>query len=128
MFILGVALLLVAFWAGLNVVKQDTTTTDGTPAPDAAAPVQSVGEQDNATARYVVRVGSSFGTAERANQLTAELRRKYPSAHTQVPTGSDTLFRVQIGPYENRQDAQQVANDLMAQGLKGIEIVRWKQN
>lgn len=146
-FIIGVGLLLGAFWAGLYVVKQDTTgnatqshqanqnsqnssssgnqTTAAKP-PSANANTQP--QQPSSDARYIVQVGASFGTAEKANELTAQLRKKYPSAHTQNPTGTDTLYRVRIGPYSSREDAQLVVNELSSQGFKGVMTFPWNQN
>jgi len=144
-FIIGVGLLLGAFWAGLYVVKQDTSSTSnanrvpaanqssqtssanqaGKPAP-AAANAQP--QQASSDARYIVQVGASFGTAEKANELTTQLRKKYLGAHTQNPTGTDTLYRVRIGPYNSREDAQQVANELASQGFKGVMIFPWTGN
>ena len=140
-FIIGVVLLLGAFWAGLYVVKQDSTTNSNqsrsanqnsraaTANQNAsAASNANVQSQQGGETRYIVQVGSSFGTVEKANELTAQLRHKYPSAHTQNPTGSDTLYRVRIGPYNNREDAQQVANELASQGFKGVMIFPWSGN
>jgi cell division protein FtsN len=145
-FIIGIGLLLGAFWAGLHVVRQDTKANAnqnqvvnqnsqgnnaGNPAPaNKPAPANANTQQQQATddARYIVQVGSSFGTADKANELTTQLSKKYPSAHTQNPTGSDTLYRVRIGPYNSREDAQQVANELASQGFKGVMISPWKGN
>jgi len=144
-FIIGVGLLLGAFWAGLYVVKQDSTanTNDSRPtnqnsqsgaaaSPSSAKPAPAITnsqpQQGSPDARYIVQVGASFGTVEKANELTTQLRHKYPSAHTQNPSGSDTLFRVRIGPYNSRDDAQQVANELASQGFKGVMIVPWTGN
>ncbi len=134
-FIIGVALLLAAFWAGLHVVKQDSAANTNQNAPSnqkptgkSASNANSQTQQESSEARYVVQVGASFGTIEKANELTAQLRRKYPSAHTLNPTGSDTLYRVRIGPYNSRQDAEQVANELATQGFKGVMIFPWKEN
>ncbi|MEK6322843.1 MAG: SPOR domain-containing protein [Acidobacteriota bacterium] len=145
-FIIGVGLLLGAFWAGLYVVKQDTVanannsrasnqnspgassanqTSAGKPA---SANSNTQSQQASSDARYIVQVGSSFGTAEKANELTSQLRRKYPSAHTQNPAGPDTLYRVRIGPYTSREDAQQVTNELASQGFKGVMIFPWSRN
>ena len=141
-FIIGVGLLLGAFWAGLYVVKQDTganvnnprpanqnlqTGSSGSPsAPNKPASANINAQQPaSSDARYIVQVGASFGTAERANELTAQLRRKYPSAHTRNPTPPETLFRVRIGPYNTREDAQQVASELASQGFKGVMIEPW---
>jgi cell division protein FtsN len=142
-FIIGVGLLLGAFWAGLYVVKQDTASIANTSRTanqnqqssrsgnqssasiPASANTNTQTQLASSDARYIVQVGSSFGTAEKANELTAQLRRKYPSAHTQNPTHPETLFRVRIGPYNSREDAQQVANELASQGFKGVMIMPW---
>jgi DedD protein len=142
-FIIGVGLLLGAFWAGLYVVKQDPTanSNQSRPANQNSRPASggnqnsqqtsnanTQSQQGGSEARYIVQVGSSFGTVEKANELTSQLRHKYPSAHTQNPTGTDTLFRVRIGPYNSRDDAQQVANELASQGFKGVMIFPWTGN
>lgn len=145
-FIIGVALLLGVFWAGLYVVKDSSgaanqnRTTNQNSRNASSANQNSAGQASANTntqqpppsapgdARYIVQVGSSFGTVEKANELTTQLRHKYPSAHTQNPTGTDTLYRVRIGPYNNREDAQQVANELASQGFKGVMIFPWSGN
>ena len=128
-FVLGIALLLAAFWAGLNVVKQDTIPAasqpdkekrpaeDGSPQKQEATSMQT-GDQNSQGAGYILQV-AGFGTSEKAAELVAELRRKYKSAHTQNPTGDDTMYRVRIGPYSAREEADQVAGELAAQGMKG---------
>lgn len=140
-FIIGVGLLLGAFWAGLYVVKQDTSgnvnqnsssinSANQTPAAKPPSTNTNAQPQQQASrdARYIVQVGSSFGTAEKANELTTQLRKKYPSAHTQNPTGTDTLYRVRIGPYNSREEAQQLVNELTSQGFKGVMTFPWNQN
>lgn len=142
-FIIGVGLLLGAFWAGLYVVKQDSTAnanqsrsanqnsraaSGGNQNSQPASNGNTQSQQGVSDARYIVQVGSSFGTAEKANELTSQMRHKYPSAHTQNPTGTDTLYRVRIGPYNSREDAQQVANELASQGFKGVMIFPWSGN
>lgn len=144
-FIIGVGLLLGAFWAGLYVVKQDTTGNanqshqanqnsqsggSGNQTSAARPPTNANTQAQRASsdARYIVQVGSSFGTAEKANELTTQLRKKYPSAHTQNPTGTDTLYRVRIGPYNSREEAQQLASELTSQGFKGVMTFPWNQN
>jgi cell division protein FtsN len=143
-FIIGVGLLLGAFWAGLYVVKQDSTpnannshvanqnaqgaasgaqTSTGRPA-SANANTQST--PPSSEARYIVQVGASFGTAEKAGELMTQLRHRYPSAHTQAPTTGDPLYRVLIGPYDSRENAQLVATELTGQGFKGVMISPFK--
>ena len=135
-FIIGVGLLLGAFWAGLYVVKQDSAANanqaraanqnsqnqNAQAGKPAASSLTTQPPSSSSEARYIVQVGASFGTAEKANELTAQLRKKYVSAHTQNPSGTDTLYRVRIGPYNSREDAQQVANELASQGFKGVMI------
>jgi cell division septation protein DedD len=131
-FIVGIALLLIAFWAGLSVVKDGDQTASASqgaqpaPKPPAAAPAEQQPEGD---ARYIVQIGGSFGTEAAADQLTAELRRKrYLSAETRKPGGADTLYRVHIGPYKTRDEAQQVARQLGDEGYKGVMILPMAQN
>lgn len=78
-------------------------------------------------ARYVVQLGESYATAQEADKVTWHLRRQYPSAHTQSPSGSETRYRVRVGPYDNREDAEQVARELQSQGNKGVMILPWKK-
>ena len=91
----------------------------GSPAKPRQTPVQQV----SSDTRYIVQIGSSFETAEEANELTSKLRPKYPSAQTENPGGSEALYRVRIGPYASREDAQQVANELAGQGYLGVMIL-----
>jgi cell division septation protein DedD len=133
-FMLGVALLLGAFWAGLYVVKQDTAApaNQGVAANDNAQSGQAARQSSaNANAqardqsagdntRYVVFV-AAFGTLDKAKQLESELRKKYLAARVQV--SQDGLYRVNIGPYDKR-DANQVAGELSNE-RKGIMILPW---
>lgn len=135
-FIIGVGLLLGAFWAGLYVVKQDagananqsqsanqnSSNQNSQSAAPRPANANAQTQQPSNDTRYVVQVGASFGTAEKANELMNQLRHKYPSAHVQGPSASDPLFRVRIGPYNSRDDAMQVAGELSSQGFKGVMI------
>ena len=139
-FIIGIALLLAAFWAGLAIVKQDTPasanqTIAAAPNQNAAgtqasgsltarpAPAAAPAADDNA--RYVVVLGT-FGTREQAEQLKTEMRPTYTSTHVEPPSGDNTLFRVVIGPYPKR-DAEQVAADL-SNKRRGIMIMPYTQN
>lgn len=136
-FILGIAFLLAAFWAGLNVVKRDAigpihqsdnpvrpaqATRPGGQEGSAQATVEPPGD-----AGYILQV-AGFGTADKASQLVADLRRKYKSAHVQAPSGDDTIYRVLIGPYPTRAETDQVAGELAAQGMKGVMILSWPQH
>jgi cell division septation protein DedD len=127
-FIVGLALLLAAFWAGLNVVKQSTAASDPQPAAKQQQAVS--GSQDPASSsesRHVVFV-AAFGTLEPARKLESELKQNnYLAAHVKMPAGQDTLYRVNIGPYD-RRDADKVATELSTEGRKGIMILPWTEN
>ncbi|HWP42283.1 MAG TPA: SPOR domain-containing protein [Blastocatellia bacterium] len=130
-FVVGIALLLAAFWAGLYVVRQGTAagiSQGGEPATAKKLQQSEALSRDaSAEGRYVVFV-AAFGTLEPAKKLEAELRQKnYLAAHVKLPTGKDTLYRVNIGPYD-RRDADKVATDLSSEGRKGIIILPWNQN
>src|ERR1700694_2419083 len=90
-----------------------------------ARPRQAPGQQLPGERRYIVQLGASFGTAEKANELTTKLRITYPNAHTQSPSGDETLYRVHIGPYSSREEARQVANELTGQGFTAVMILPW---
>lgn len=141
-FIIGIALLLAAFWAGLFIVKQDAPVSANQSASampnQNATPIQSTKPVANTNlttpaaqpaasenAQYVVLVGT-FGTLEQAKQLESDMRREYIATHVQMPSGGDTLYRVVIGPYK-KHDAEQVASDL-SNKRKGIMIQPWSQN
>jgi len=134
-FIIGIALLLGAFWAGLYVVKQDSVPSvanqnsqGGQPGKPQAANANSQSDlPSNDDTSYVVRVGSGFGTETEASRYMMEIRRKYPSAYIQGPTDKDSLYRIHIGPYKTRKDADLVANELSSQGMKGVMIYQWPQ-
>ena len=101
-FIIGIALLLVAFWAGLFIVKQDapaSASQSSNAAPNQNAAGGQVGKaaaNSNLTTRsanspatdenaqYVVLIGT-FGTIEQAKQLESDLRRDYIATHVQMP-------------------------------------------
>ena len=134
-FILGIAFLLAAFWAGLNVVKRDAIgaihQSDNTSRPaqganPAAQERAAQAVEPPGDAGYILQV-AGFGTADKASQLVTELRRKYKSAHAQAPAGDDTVYRVLIGPYPTRAETDQVAGELAAQGMKGVMILSWPQ-
>jgi cell division septation protein DedD len=138
-FMLAVALLLGAFWAGLYVVKQDTATTAS---PEAAANQNAQGGQTgkqvsanastqpreeavNASNKYVVRV-ATFGTLDKAKELESELRQKsYLATYVQMPDNQNQLYRVNIGPYD-KADADKVAAQLSNE-RRGIMILPYER-
>ena len=137
-FIIGVGLLLGAFWAGLYVVKQDTdaNTNQGPATVRAAQPTASgkqpaansntLGQPTDNSSQYVVYI-ASFGTLEKAKQLEGELLKlNYRSAFVQMPSSQETLYRVNIGPYD-RADAEKVVM-MLSNERKGLMIMPWKPN
>ena len=130
-FVIGVASLLLAFWAGLNVTKEPAGMAVSRADTKAAGATDNTGiagqnranSGESSQSRFLVLVGT-FGTVEKADQLTSELRKKsYRSAYTQTPSrgGDDQLYRVFIGPYE-KPEADKVASELAAEGRKGVMI------
>lgn len=120
-FVVGIALLLIAFWAGLTVGSR---TTASEPAAAPAGPLSRPSPVEPDQARYVVVVGT-FGTEERASEMARDLRRKYLlSAYTQKPdlANGERLFRVLIGPYDKRENAEQVQSELLGEGRRGVTI------
>ena len=95
-FIIGVGLLLGAFWAGLYVVKQNTAANTnqsgaaargGQPAPakQPSTNANTPGQAADNSSQYVVFV-ASLGTLEKAKQLEAELQKlNYRAAYVQMP-------------------------------------------
>jgi len=138
-FIIGVGLLLGAFWAGLYVVKQNTAANANqsgatanaaqpaaAPAKQASANANTPGSAGDSNSQYVVFV-ASFGTLEKAKLLEADLQKlNYRAAYVQMPTSQDTLYRVNIGPYD-KSDAEKVASQLSNE-RRGIMILPWRPN
>src|SRR5262249_34550984 len=131
-FVIGLALLLGAFWAGLYAVKKGPAAThpaanaSDQAGPAAAPQIQAQPEalqQTSPNARLFVP-GRGFCTAEKANELVAQLKKqRYLAAYLQEPTRDDRLYRVLIGTYNAKEDAQQVATELANQGFKGVQVV-----
>ena len=136
-FIIGVGLLLGAFWAGLYVVKQDTDANTNQAMATTRAAQPTAGKQPTAnsntpgqgtdnSSQYVVYI-ASFGTLEKAKQLEGELLKlNYRSAFVQMPSSQETLYRVNIGPYD-RADAEKVVM-MLSNERKGLMIMPWKPN
>ena len=135
-FILGIALLLAAFWAGLVIVKQDAPVSANHSAPAANAQAANKpavnanlttqpASAANEEARYMVLIGK-YGTLDQAKQIHAEIRRDYLAAFVQMPSGDNTLYTVAIGPY-SKKEADQVAADL-SNKRRGIMIQPYTQN
>ena len=135
-FIIGVGLLLGAFWAGLYVVKQNTEANNNQ-SPASVRGAQNVAARQASTnanttgqpttddsGQYVVYV-ASFGTLEKAKQLEADLQKlNYRSAYVQMPTSQESLYRVNIGPYD-KSDADKVVT-MLSNERKGLMILPFK--
>ena len=125
-YVAGVLLLLIAFAAGLSVIKKQTVEDPLTPAQNGVAKeAQSLDQPSSSELQFEVLV-ASFGTLANAKVAEAGLRsNRYYSAHVKMPAGGDTLYRVVIGPY-TRSDADRVATELSKEGLKGLMVVQVK--
>ncbi len=125
-FIIGVLMMFVAFWAGLSVIKNSIAPTESqseskSPTQKQAAnllnnsitPAASAdpdSETPTPETRYLIHV-AACGTAAEAEKYELELKRAgYLSAY--VKQASDGLYHVDIGIYKERQDAQRAANEL----------------
>ena len=123
-FIIGILMMLVVFWAGLSVIKHSLTasqTENKTPpqkqaanllnnSVSPAAGAETDGETPTAETRYVIHV-AACGTTTEAEKYELELKRAgYLSAY--VKQAGDGLYHVDIGIYKERQDAQRAANEL----------------
>ncbi|MEW6208816.1 MAG: SPOR domain-containing protein [Acidobacteriota bacterium] len=119
----GVLLLLIAFAAGLSVIKKHGVEDPIAPARTGVAKEAQSDQPSSSELQFEVLV-APYGTLARARQVEAELRnRRYYSAHVRMPAGGDTLYRVVIGPY-TRADADRVATELSREGLKGLMVVQ----
>jgi cell division septation protein DedD len=129
-FMLGIAVLLGAFWAGLYVVKQDTTASQDVSGNRngqmGKAASQNTNEQSSsASSKFVVRV-ATFGTLDKAKELEAELKQKsYLATYVQMPDNQNQLYRVNIGPYD-KGDADKVAAQLSNE-RRGIMILPYER-
>ncbi len=71
---------------------------------------------------FAVQAGS-FAAQDRAIALRDEIRRTWPGAHvTPAGMGGRTLYRVRIGGFAARADAQQVARQLATAGYTVIVV------
>ena len=137
-FIAGLLMLLIAFGAGLSIIKSSLTTgtnsdeaktTKPQPKPEANTVTAASQTEKSlpsaeppAATKYTIKF-QVYGTKEAAERARSELRSKnYWSAYIQEPTGQDTLYQVNIGPYESRDEAQKISSELSTQGYKGLMI------
>jgi cell division septation protein DedD len=142
-FVLGIVMMFVAFWAGLSVIQgnivsssnQATVKNANTPPPQ--KPVEPPKQTETAVTDssvettpqtlYLVRV-AAFGTQQKAEELKDELKKNFLSAYVQMPDGAETLYNVNLGPFGKREEAQQVANTLSIEGRKILGIFQVNKN
>ena len=150
-FVAGILMMLAAFWAGLNIIKGSAAestiassngSSNGSnkaaapvskpaPSPAAAEPSRAQSPQEANPApgddpKYVV-FASAHGTLEKAQEEVEKLKaQRYISAHVKMPDEENSLYRVFIGHFKLREDAQQVANELASEGRKGVMIFQAK--
>jgi DedD protein len=93
------------------------------PEPAAKPPVQAAKSAPSATTSptgmWAVQLGS-FGSAENAERLAADLRKQgYAAFLSEVSTKSGHLERVRIGPQKDRASAEAMAEKLKKAGYDG---------
>jgi DedD protein len=82
------------------------------PAPRAAAPVSATGD-------WVVQLGS-FGDEANARRLADRSTTVgYKATLSSYKSGGKTMYRVRVGPYQSRGQADATASALAAHGLRG---------
>jgi rare lipoprotein A len=108
----GAARLLGAVHPGLIPVKIQVIAL---PAGSATVP---------AGGRYTVQLGA-FGSRDRAEALRQELDRDGVAAVvTEVASPADTYYRVRVGDYEDRAQAQEAARALAGRGRRAVIVER----
>lgn len=144
-FVLGIVMMFVAFWAGLSVI-QGNIVSSANQAPvknantlPAQKPVEQPKQRETTVpdssvettpqTLYIVRVAAAFATQQKAEELKDELRKGgFLSAHVQMPEGPDTLYQVNLGPFAKREEAQEAANSLSIEGKKILGIFEVNKN
>lgn len=106
------------------------TQREATPPPQPdPEPAQAETETGSATAQdapvasttgmWAVQMGS-FGSAENAEKLAADLRKRgFAAFLSKLSTNSGELHRVRIGPQKDRESAEAMAEQLRKAGFKG---------
>jgi DedD protein len=85
------------------------------PAPRAAAPAAAPVAQGD----WVVQLGS-FSAEDNARKLAQRAEQfGYKASVSSIRASGRTLYRVRVGPYETRRQADAAASALGAHGLKG---------
>lgn len=100
----------------MSPVPEPATALDAVARPAEPAPAA----QPAAGAGWAVQVGS-FGDRENAEALAERLRgRGYPVLTTQFRSGGQVLYRVRVGPFSQRPEAEsQLARVQQQLGLNG---------
>jgi amidohydrolase len=96
---------------------------------NAQKPVGAAPKQPNQSVSYVergytVRV-AVFGTRKAADQLKAELQKKYLNTYVQMATTENSLYYVTLGPFTSRNMADQIVSGLGKEGHKVLGIFPW---
>ncbi len=102
--------------------KTEEKKADATKKPDPAKP-DPAKTADTGPGSYMVQI-ASLRTAADAERLKAQLALQGIHAKVQSVTvnGKDTYHRVQAGPYQGKQAANEVRNLLKAKGLDTIPV------
>ena len=90
------------------------------PEPEPAEPAtQLAAPAESPTGMWAVQLGS-FGNQQNAERLAADLRKQgFAAFLSQLSTGSGQLHRVRIGPQEDRDSAEAMAERLAKAGHTG---------
>ncbi|MEN0079549.1 MAG: septal ring lytic transglycosylase RlpA family protein [Pseudomonadota bacterium] len=94
------------------------------PAPAASAPLQQDRAYPRAETGFFVQVGS-FSNIANAQRMSASLAASLFVDVVPARVGGADYFRVMVGPYSDRQDADRVRRDLASRGVvNGLVVVK----
>jgi DedD protein len=99
-----------------NVDKETATTAQGKN--------EKTSKAENKSGAYVVQL-AAFARKDNAKQLQQKLSANGIRSYTEVlKTAHGEKIRVRAGPYETRDDAEKVQNQIKALGLNGVVTTR----
>ena len=91
------------------------------------APASSVGAPPPATSNrgnlHFVQIGA-FSSQEGVDKLRPHIQGLGPIYVTPVRTSGRTIYRLRVGPYTSRREAERIIRELFGRGIRDARIVR----
>ena len=98
----------------------NTASARTEPPPKATPAVKSSTPPVDATGEFSLQMGA-FNTEAAATSMIANLKRRgYSASLVTLPEKTDVRFRVYVGPYRTRVDAQRAQGRLEKEGFKSL--------